>query len=169
MAASGAAILDREGVGRAERRLSAGLDARYEGQTFEVHVGLDGMALEGDRAGLDAEFARRFRAAHAAIYGYDIPGRAIEIVTVRLKATGAVANPQAGGPAGESGGAAAIGRRAVYFAAGWVDTPVYRRAGLSAGSLIAGPAVVEEMSATTLLHPGQQAGVDAAGNLIVTA
>jgi N-methylhydantoinase A len=40
---------------------------------------------------------------------------------------------------------------------------------LPIGAEIAGPAVIEEMSATTLLHPGQRAVIDAAGNLIVTA
>ncbi len=32
---------------------------------------------------------------------------------------------------------------------------------------VAGPAIIEEMSATTLLHPGQTAMLDAGGNLIL--
>jgi N-methylhydantoinase A len=65
---------------------------------------------------------------------------------------------------------ATTARRAVYFdrATGWVETPVHDRARLPLGAEIAGPAVIEEMSATTLLHPGQHATTDAAGNLIVT-
>lgn len=59
-------------------------------------------------------------------------------------------------------------RRPVFFAGGRIETPVFDRAALAAGASIAGPAVIEEMSATTLLHPGQRAIVDGSGNLIVT-
>src|SRR5204862_69188 len=60
--------------------------------------------------------------------------------------------------------------RAVYFdtATGWRDTPVYGRAALPSGRRVVGPAVIEEMSATTLIHPGQSAMVDATGNLILS-
>jgi hypothetical protein len=50
-----------------------------------VHVALDGLALGSDASKFDREFAERFRAAHRAAYGYDIPGRVVEIVTLRLK------------------------------------------------------------------------------------
>jgi N-methylhydantoinase A len=43
---------------------------------------------------------------------------------------------------------------------------VYARSGLAPGIAIKGPAVIEEMSSTTLLGPGQSARVDAIGNLI---
>jgi N-methylhydantoinase A len=155
-------------VPASERRALHGIDARYEGQNFEVHVGLDGIALDGDPAPLDAEFTRRFRAAHAEVYGYDIPSRAIELVTLRLKMVGTVRKPALAAPAA-IGGKPEVGRRPVYFdaATGWAETPVYDRARLSSGSRLTGPAVIEEMSATTLLHPGQHAEVDAAGNLII--
>jgi N-methylhydantoinase A len=120
---------------------------------------------------LDREFGERFRAAHAAAYGYDIPGRAVEIVTLRLKIVGVVKKPHpAAVAASVEGKATPTAQRAVYFdaATGWLDTPVYERSRLSIGAEIAGPAVIEEMSATTLLRPGQRATTDAAGNLIVT-
>ena len=83
---------------------------------------------------------------------------------------GAVRKPRAAAPAAENRGSSETGRRQVYFdrATGWVETPVHDRARLPIDAEIAGPAVIEEMSATTLLHPGQRATTDAAGNLIVT-
>jgi len=171
LARSAAEILDREQVPEADRRALYGIDARYEGQNFEVHVALDGLALGGDASALYGEFARRFGAAHRAAYGYDIPGRAVEIVTLRLKIIGAVRKPRIMAPAaGSSRGSAETGRRPVYFdrGTGWVETPVHDRADLPIGTDISGPAIIEEMSATTLLHPGQRATTDAAGNLIVT-
>ena len=158
-------------VPEADRQTLYGIDARYEGQNFEVHVALDGLSLAEKPDALDREFGERFRAAHRAAYGYDIPGRAVEIVTLRLKMIGAVRKPRLMASAADSiRGSSETGRRPVYFdrATGWVETPVHDRARLPIGAEIAGPAVIEEMSATTLLHPGQRATTDAAGNLIVT-
>ena len=171
LARSAAEILDRERVPEADRRMLHGIDARYEGQNFEVHVALDGLAPGNDADALHGEFAERFGAAHRAAYGYDIPGRAVEIVTLRLKIIGAVRKPRIMAPAaGSSRGSSETGRRPIYFdrGTGWVETPVHDRARLPIGAEIAGPAVIEEMSATTLLHTGQRATTDAAGNLIVT-
>jgi N-methylhydantoinase A len=44
---------------------------------------------------------------------------------------------------------------------------VYARQRLCTGAQIAGPAVIEEMSSTTLLNPAQSARVDRIGNLII--
>jgi N-methylhydantoinase A len=61
--------------------------------------------------------------------------------------------------------------RSVYFAEcdGFIDCPLYDRYQLAAGATVAGPAVVTEMDATTLIHPGFQADVDRYGNLLLTA
>jgi N-methylhydantoinase A len=48
---------------------------------------------------------------------------------------------------------------------GAVRAPAFRRELLRAGNRIDGPAVVEQMDATTLLLGGQRARVDAGGNL----
>ncbi|MBV9015602.1 MAG: hydantoinase/oxoprolinase family protein [Alphaproteobacteria bacterium] len=171
MAHSGSAILDREGIPERDRRIVRGIDARYEGQNFEVYVALDGPGLDADPDALHGEFLMRFRAAHRAIYGYDIPDRAVEIVTLRLTMIGFVNKPKAATMAvARRGQAKPIRRRSVYFVAptGWLDTPIYDRAQLPIGSDISGPAVIEEMSATTLLHPGRHAVTDKAGNLIIT-
>jgi len=48
-----------------------------------------------------------------------------------------------------------------------VDTPIYDRAALLPGHVIKGPAVVEQLDATTLVFPGDTASVDAALNLFI--
>jgi len=50
---------------------------------------------------------------------------------------------------------------------GLVTCPVYDRERLGPGHRLTGPAVVEQMDATTVLLPGQTAIVDAFLNLIV--
>ena len=46
-------------------------------------------------------------------------------------------------------------------------TPVYDRATLAPGSRLTGPAIIEQMDATTPLWPGDTARVDEAGNILI--
>jgi N-methylhydantoinase A len=48
-----------------------------------------------------------------------------------------------------------------------MDTPVYQRRDLAPGATITGPAIVEQLDATTPLHPSDIATVDGAGNLLI--
>jgi len=61
--------------------------------------------------------------------------------------------------------------RQVFFAeaGGFVDCPSYNRYQLAAGGVIEGPAIVEEMDSTTVIHPGFLAEVDRYGNLLIRA
>ncbi|MCY4502506.1 MAG: hypothetical protein OXE57_13210, partial [Alphaproteobacteria bacterium] len=47
------------------------------------------------------------------------------------------------------------------------DTPVYDRGALGAGSRIDGPAVIEQLDATSIVYPGDTAAVDTYGNLTI--
>jgi N-methylhydantoinase A len=64
---------------------------------------------------------------------------------------------------------AVTAQRKIYFGVkhGWLDTPVHARAKLPAGAKLIGPALIEEMSSTVLLAPGQSAGVDRIGNIVI--
>jgi N-methylhydantoinase A len=72
-------------------------------------------------------------------------------------------------PVGSDDAATArIADRYVYFrqAGGFVATRVFRRERLTAGNVVTGPAVVEAVDTTTLVHPGQTVAVDGFGNLL---
>ncbi|WP_172121837.1 MULTISPECIES: hydantoinase/oxoprolinase family protein [unclassified Devosia] len=166
MMAEGEAWLDSEGVPAGNRRFKRVLDARYRGQNFEVKVDCDGIGPDDL-----PELEERFHAAHTKEYGYAIRHRAIQFVSARLQAIGEVAKaPQAEVAGGSSLVAAQAGSRPVYFDAGhgWVETPIYRRGDLPAQTDIAGPAIINEMSATSLILPGQTVCADRWGNLIVS-
>jgi len=64
-----------------------------------------------------------------------------------------------------------VQRRAVWLAeAGdFVDTPVYGREALRPGNRFSGPAIVEQMDATTVVPAGWTARVDSYLNLILEA
>ena len=62
-------------------------------------------------------------------------------------------------PAGQQ-----VGMREVVFQeTGGTETPIYRRDDLPAGFAATGPLIVEEISSTTVIHPGQRLEVGAAG------
>lgn len=161
----GNAWLAREGVAPADRQFRRVLDARYRGQNFEVKVGCNELDAE-DLAAV----AERFHAAHAQEYGYDIRDRAIEFVSARVQAIGEVPKaPHSRIVGGRSLADARIGERPVYVDAtrGWATAAIYARERLPIEEPVAGPAVINEMSATTLLLPGQRAVVDPFGNILI--
>ncbi|GAB1576832.1 hydantoinase/oxoprolinase family protein [Bordetella petrii] len=159
------AWLDGEGVAPALRSCRYAIDARYEGQNFEVQVPLEDFRAQGF-----ALFIERFRQAHEREYGYVVDDRRVQIINCRLQAVGRVAKaPLAPRPAGELPADARLGARRAYFGArhGWCDTPVYDRDLLPAGACLRGPALIEEMSSTTVVGPGHSVAVDAYGNLLI--
>ena len=164
MAAEADAWLAAESVPPDRRSTRRAIELRYEGQNFEVRVPI------GDRLPPLSELLDRFAAEHARTNGYAIPGRGVELVNCRLTALGHVPRgapeppPDAGNIAD-----ARLAVRPVFFdmAHGWQDTPVYARERLPVGATLAGPAVIDEMSATTLVFPGQSASLDADGNVIL--
>ena len=90
-----AAELAADGFVAERQRFSPSLDMRYLGQSFELTV-----AVALDVGGM-AEIERAFVAVYAARYGA-ATGRAIEIVSYRLAASGLADKPQL--PRIESGG-----------------------------------------------------------------
>jgi N-methylhydantoinase A len=159
--------LEGERVKKADRSFIRYVEARYQGQNYEVKIEMEKI----EPGGLD-DFMERFRASHAKEYGYDIPGRAVEVVNCRMQAVGTVPKaPQQQIAEGGSLKDAVIERRKVYFGdgVGWAETDVYARARLPVAVPFQGPTIIEEMSSTTVILPGQSARVDRIGNIIIDA
>ena len=157
------AWLAREGVPMADRRLLRLADLRYRHQGFEVTVPWD----ESDLA--LAPLIARFHGRHETLYTYALPDAPVEIVTLRVAARGTVrrfALPRL--PTSRRAHRPRIERRPVYFRGrGWLACACHEREALSAGARLTGPAVVEQLDATTVILPGQRATVDRYGNLII--
>ena len=111
-----------------------------------------------DRRGLGGDARRRveadFVAAHQALYGFTLDS-VIELVTVRIEATGRMPEPRPPTLARGSG-ATPVERRAVHLAGGVAEVPVYDRATLGAGDRFAGPAIITQLDATTFVAPGME-------------
>lgn len=136
---------------------SRSADIRYVGQGFELNIP-DGPHLLDD-----------FHTLHRKRYGYSNPANATETVTVRVRFV--VRNPPINLPWSElregDGAQAVLKTRPIYFSSEWIESAVYQRELLRSGDRIAGPALVAEYSATTVLSPGCEAQVDQYGNLVI--
>jgi N-methylhydantoinase A len=159
-----------ERIAPAARRLARKADLRYAGQNYELPVPLPEGPLD---AALIEALAAGFAAAHRRAYGFADEAAPVELVTLRLEALGLV-EKAALRPAPDGGpdpAPALREERRVWLreAGGFVSCPVYDRDRLGAGNRIRGPAVVEQMDATTLVLPGMEARVDRYLNLVLEA
>jgi len=166
--AAAAAELAAEGIDAADARFAREADLRYAGQGYELRIAFDGWPrpLPAD---LPARLAQLFHDRHAAQHGHAAPGAAVEVVSWRLRAVTPM--PAYRAPPLDTAAAAPprpAGRRAVAFGAGAAaDATVWRRDGLAPGWHAAGPAIVEQPDATTVVPPGWTARCDGDGNLVL--
>ncbi|MEV0202710.1 hydantoinase/oxoprolinase family protein [Nonomuraea sp. NPDC050691] len=154
--------LAEQGVPAERRLVEHAVDMRYEGQDYTLTIPLR-EAGEPAGPGFLTEIAARFAEAHTSRYGHATPEAPVEFVMLRSTGLGSFPRAAAGAP--DVTGEAAPAVRDVVFDGAVHRTPVLRRAHLD-GEL-AGPAIVVEETATTVVPPGCLATVDGNGFLIV--
>jgi N-methylhydantoinase A/oxoprolinase/acetone carboxylase beta subunit len=153
-------------VGTAPPRFEVTLGLGYIGQSYHVPV----PVAAGRIAALTRdELLQGFAAVYRAKYAYFYDDVAVELVSVHV--TGIAGNeapalPEAS-PHGRDPEAAVAGERRAWSARQRAFLPftVYRREHLAPGMRIAGPCLVEEDTATTVIDVGGRAGVDRLGSL----
>jgi N-methylhydantoinase A len=131
------------------------VDLRYAGQSYELTV-----PWASGRA------SAAFHKEHQRIYGYSDSSRAVQIVTLRLRATLPVNRPSL--RLSKSKRKPSTQSRRVWIAGRWRECltgprEIFRR------TPIAGPAIVTDYGSTTLIPPGWAAQLDAASSLILRA
>ncbi len=143
-------------------------DARYVGQNHELVVAAPaGVFREPSLHAVIDNFHR----AHEQFYGFCSRDKTVELVTFRIRTWLALARhdllrvqlpPRAGGPEPAD-------TREVFFdeKGGYARCPVYERSALRPGDQLGGPAIVEQMDATTVIPPGLAASVDEHYNLLI--
>jgi N-methylhydantoinase A len=114
----------------------------------------------------------RFDAVHERIHGHAATEKGVEVVSYRLRVRVSVPkfSPRelpARAPSPPPTTAIKATRRVFYDAQKPIDTAIYDRDRLAVGAAFAGPAVVEQFDATTVVPPGWHAFVDCYGNLIL--
>ncbi|MEL6481970.1 MAG: hypothetical protein AAFQ75_11000, partial [Pseudomonadota bacterium] len=171
MAAEGAAALApslRGGAPSTDRVA----DMRYARQGYEIRVPVPEGPLDAAMAG---PLSRAFETAYAALYGHTVPNAAIELVSWRLRVSGpkpplALAPPPAAGVRASLKGSrmAWVADRSGGTGGRRVALPVHDRYALAPGSVIEGPAIIEERESTVVVASPASIAVDGAGNLVAT-
>lgn len=168
MEEQGRETLRQEAMTADDMTFARNVEIRYVGQSYELTVPLPPHRLEPVDI---AHILEQFHREHDRAYGYSAPGEPVEFVNLRVTAVGRIAKPKLREIKRAEPGANALAKsnRRVYFAeaGGYVACPIFDRYTLGAGASLLGPAVVEEIDSTTLIHPGYRADVDRFGNLIL--
>ncbi len=140
-------------------------DLRYIGQFHEILVELpDYLSSSYDAQVLAAAFHRQ----HEATYGHADPKAPVEIVNLRIEATGKLDTPAiAEASVTPSGSLQGARRRRIVLGSGRapVDVPIYDRVKLAPGQRFAGPAIVTQLDTTTVVLEGQSVEVGHHGTL----
>ncbi|EAQ78958.1 hydantoinase B/oxoprolinase family protein [Blastopirellula marina] len=114
-----------------------------------------------------ADLAERYHQAHQLRYGYCRRAQPIEVVAARVEASGQNRNDVQPSQAVEPRPVKPTGWATVSFAGVETRTPTYQRDLLSGGAVIAGPALVTESLATTVIDPGWRAEMLSGGELMI--
>ena len=173
----GTAMLDASNTTFVARESSFELDMSYAGQTHTVVVPLT-VRVEGGRVPPTTREAigEAFDASYRASFGRLLGGGVRRVINLRsavigerpkfdLRALAPVEN--AGGGGGESVAPAPKATRRVHFGDSWHDTAIHDRLSLPVGTVIEGPAILEQPDTTVLIEPGLQGRVDGLGNTLL--
>jgi N-methylhydantoinase A len=140
---------------------------RYEGQEHTVKIEIPDGELTSDHI---PRIAASFGDAHEMQYGHQTTDP-VQIVTLRVRAVGVLPKPKIAKRKQGTGdvGPAFKGSRAVYQSTldSFVQYRVYDRFKLLAGDQVAGPAIIEEPSHTTIVHEGDLVTVGDYGELAI--
>ena len=153
--------LEGEGVAPEDFSARRALGMRYLGQSWEIDV-----EVPPDMTTVE-ELESAFHHTHERRFGHRNDGET-EVVSFRLTGLGRGSKPAFGAwnvPGDVAG--ARLETRPVFFAGRFHDTPVLDRSRLPAGASLAGPAIMEEEGATTVVPPGWHFGVLDSGDLML--
>jgi N-methylhydantoinase A len=169
--ARGRELLEQDQVPADKQCIEVAVQVRYVGQSYELSI-----PLKTDDIGTWRVVADAFHQAHLARYGHADPAVPVEIVGFAVTAIGLIETPRL--PTCPQGGVdpppdALTGHRRIFFEsdqpakAGWQEAQIVAREKLLAGNRIEGPAVIEEVSSTTVLYPGDVATVLPSGSVLI--
>lgn len=164
--AEGEALIAKEAVRPRAIRHMHFADMQFVGQTHILNVPLP--SPQPTRAMLQALFEE----AYHARFKVRLPEIRANLVNLNTSVIGV--RPEVDlstliDPAGRAStvAGALLERRPVWFDGKWIETPVYDRGKLPIGVAFDGPAILEQLDATTVIEPGDRAVTDGDGNIVI--
>ncbi|MBZ9702210.1 MULTISPECIES: hydantoinase/oxoprolinase family protein [unclassified Mesorhizobium] len=162
----GEELIAKEAVKPQTIRVTHSADMQFVGQTHIINVPLPSSSVTRQ------ELQALFEKAYFARFKVELPEIRANLVNLNTSVTGvrpAIDLSRLIDPAGRAKTLDEARReiRPVWYSGRWHDTPVYAREELPLDVIIEGPAILEQMDATTVLEPGDRARSDADGNIII--
>lgn len=146
------------------------LDMAYLGQTHTVSVPLEVVVSDGVVTAPDeATIGAAFDVAYSATYGRLLKGGVRRVINLRSAVTGKRPRFDLStlAPKGGTVEGALRGTRQVHFGGHWHETKIYARLELPVGTVISGPAIMEQPDTTVLIEPGLEGRIDDFGNTVI--
>jgi N-methylhydantoinase A len=134
-------------------------EMQFRGQTHLIRVALPSPAVTR------AEVQAAFEAAYFARFQVRLPEIRAVLVNLNTSVIGKRRPFDLRALLPPAEGDALVGERQLYADGAWHVAKVWQRERLAPGARIAGPAIIQQADATTVLEPGSPAVVDALGNL----
>jgi N-methylhydantoinase A len=149
-----------EGVAAESIQTQRLVEMRYAGQWRSLTVLAD--APFGT-----ARVLERFHAEHGREYSYRRDGYPVEIHGIGVRGIGVTPKPELPRHPLSPGSVPVVRSREVVFSSeeGPIETPIVNRDDLSAGTIVEGPAVIEQFDSTILVPPRRRAELDEWANV----
>jgi len=155
------------GVDRKDITFKRTADMRYVGQFHEVEADMPNGKLGREAIDAATDF---YAKKHEELFTFSMPWKAVEILTLRLKASTPNAPftlPQVDNASADAS-AALKRRRVCRFSGRDIDTPVYDGEKMLAGNRVDGPAVIEETTTTVVVPEEYVCSVDQYKNYVLS-
>jgi 5-oxoprolinase (ATP-hydrolysing) len=148
-----------QGIPAARIAVRRTLHVKYEGTDTTLETGVTAAAA------VVVEFERKYRQQ----YGFLMPGKPLVVEAIAVEAIGRTHDAKDAVPAHAPRAHPLVPLRTnrVYTEGAHHDAAIYDRRHLCSGDAIAGPAVIREDTATTVVEPGWRATYTARGDLVL--
>jgi N-methylhydantoinase A len=159
---AGRTLLASEGVEVDTVTVHHEADMQFIGQTHVLTIPVASIDVARD------DLRQAFEKAYWERFEVELKQMRAQVVNLRTAVIGRRRPVSLEGLVSAAGAGTPEGSRRVWFEGGWEETPVYRRETLGVGARFTGPAILEQLDATTVVEPGDRVCVDALGNLEIT-
>lgn len=141
------------------------VDMRYVGQDYTLNVPFNEDVITDESIERLKDAYNQF---HKQVYGHNNPNGEIETVNLRMTGTGLIDRVRRKPEAEiENPVIKAYKINNVIFNNNEYDTNIYQRAELVPGTKIESPAIIEELSATSVIPPGYDINIDGYRNIVI--
>lgn len=157
----------KKGVAKENVYFQHYLDMRYAGQDHTVKVKVPNEPMTAENLSV---FIEAFHKAHFQNYSFRLDDSGVEVVNMHLASFGKIEKT----PIKEIEAlpysleeTVKEERPVIFEEFGKVMTKIYDRAKMSPEMKVEGPAIIEEISASTVVYPGMSASIDKFGDIII--